>query len=173
MKLSCVTPNRNNAVLLSGLLVAPMAIGVILGSFIASLISQRYKQYRLLLITGAGLSCVGFGCFTTLTPSSSNATISLILIVIGLGLGFSTTTNFLFSIILPRELVHGGASAASGLATVFGGVLVSVLSSTMNTRAQNGFDTLRNNSLYLVGSLWDDCWLLILPTDSCAFYRTT
>ncbi|TPX38839.1 hypothetical protein SeLEV6574_g07586 [Synchytrium endobioticum] len=140
---------RNNAVLLSGLLVAPMALGVIIGSLIASAISKRHNRNQLLLIIGSALSCIGFGCFSTLEASSSDASISLVVVVIGVGLGFSTMTNFVFTIVTPRELTHGGTSAAAGLATAFGGVFVSVLSSATNSMAQSGFNALRGDSMYM------------------------
>ncbi|TPX34458.1 hypothetical protein SmJEL517_g02915 [Synchytrium microbalum] len=139
---------RNNNVLVSGLLVAPMATGVILGSAVANAIAKKDGYLQFLMVIAGVLGTIGLGCFTLLHPSSSDVSIAFVGIVIGLGLGVSSITNFVYTVILPKQLTHGGASAAGGLATCFTGVLLSIMSSVMSRTAQSGFGNLMANPTY-------------------------
>ena len=72
----------------SGLLLTPMMVGVMITSLIAGQITTRTGRYKALPILGAAGMTIGMWLLSLLGVDTSRVTSSLYMVVLGLGMGF-------------------------------------------------------------------------------------
>jgi EmrB/QacA subfamily drug resistance transporter len=72
----------------SGLLLTPMMVGVMITSLIAGQITTRTGRYKALPIIGAGCMTAGMWLLSLLGVNTSRVTSGLYMVVLGLGMGF-------------------------------------------------------------------------------------
>jgi EmrB/QacA subfamily drug resistance transporter len=99
---------------ISGLLLTPMMVGVMITSLIAGQITTRTGRYKALPILGAGGMAVGMYLLSLLGVNTSRATSGLYIVVLGLGMGFlmQTTTLVAQNSVPPRDI---GVASSSRL----------------------------------------------------------
>ena len=73
---------------ISGLLLTPMMVGVMITSLIAGQLTTRTGRYKALPILGAGGMTVGMFLLSMLGVNTSRVTAGLFMVVLGLGMGF-------------------------------------------------------------------------------------
>ena len=73
---------------ISGLLLTPMMVGVMITSLIAGQITTRTGRYRALPILGSGGMALGMFLLSLLGVNTSRVTAGLYMVVLGLGMGF-------------------------------------------------------------------------------------
>ena len=82
---------------ISGLLLTPMMVGVMITSLIAGQLTTRTGRYRALPILGAGGMTIGMYLLSLLGVHSSRVTSGLFMVVLGLGMGFLMQMTTLLS----------------------------------------------------------------------------
>ena len=90
----------------SGLLLTPMMVGVMITSLIAGQITTRTGRYKALPILGAAGMTIGMWLLSLLGVNTSRVTSSLYMVVLGLGMGFlmqMTTLIAQNSVAAPRH----------------------------------------------------------------------
>ena len=73
---------------ISGLLLTPMMVGVMITSLIAGQLTTRTGRYKALPILGAGGMPIGMFLLSMLGVNTSRVTAGLFMVVLGLGMGF-------------------------------------------------------------------------------------
>jgi EmrB/QacA subfamily drug resistance transporter len=73
---------------ISGLLLTPMMVGVMITSLIAGQLTTRTGRYKALPILGAGGMSIGMFLLSMLGVNTSRVTAGLFMVVLGLGMGF-------------------------------------------------------------------------------------
>jgi EmrB/QacA subfamily drug resistance transporter len=73
---------------ISGLLLTPMMVGVMITSLIAGQLTTRTGRYKALPILGAGGMTIGMFLLSMLGVNTSRVTAGLFMVVLGLGMGF-------------------------------------------------------------------------------------
>jgi EmrB/QacA subfamily drug resistance transporter len=98
----------------SGLLLTPMMVGVMITSLIAGQITTRTGRYKALPIIGAGCMTVGMWLLSLLGVDTSRVTSGLYMVVLGLGMGFlmQMTTLIAQNSVQPRDI---GVASSSRL----------------------------------------------------------
>ena len=81
----------------SGLLLTPMMIGVMVTSIIAGQVTSRTGRYKILPILGSAGMGVGMFLLTQLGPATSRVTSGLFFVVLGLGMGLLMQTTSLMA----------------------------------------------------------------------------
>ncbi len=91
---------------ISGLLLTPMMVGVMITSLIAGQITTRTGRYKALPILGAGGMAVGMYLLSLLGVNTSRVTSGLYMVVLGLGMGFlmQMTTLLAQNSVQPRDI---------------------------------------------------------------------
>ena len=99
---------------ISGLLLTPMMVGVMITSLIAGQITTRTGRYKALPILGAGGMAVGMYLLSLLGVNTSRVTSGLYMVVLGLGMGFlmQMTTLLAQNSVQPRDI---GVASSSRL----------------------------------------------------------
>ena len=98
----------------SGLLLTPMMVGVMITSMIAGQITTRTGRYKALPIIGAGCMTAGMWLLSLLGVDTSRVTSGLYMVVLGLGMGFlmQMTTLVAQNSVEPRDI---GVASSSRL----------------------------------------------------------
>jgi EmrB/QacA subfamily drug resistance transporter len=98
----------------SGLLLTPMMVGVMITSLIAGQITTRTGRYKALPIIGAGFMTIGMWLLSLLGVDTSRVTSGLYMVVLGLGMGFlmQMTTLVAQNSVEPRDI---GVASSSRL----------------------------------------------------------
>jgi EmrB/QacA subfamily drug resistance transporter len=81
----------------SGLLLTPMMVGVMVTSIIAGQITSKTGRYKMLPVVGSAGMGVGMWLLTMLGPSTSRVTSGLFFVVLGLGMGLLMQTTSLMA----------------------------------------------------------------------------
>ena len=81
----------------SGLLLTPMMVGVMLTSIVAGQLTSRTGRYKILPIAGSVGMAAGMILLTFLGPVTSRVTSGLFLVVLGLGMGLLMQTTSLIA----------------------------------------------------------------------------
>ena len=99
---------------ISGLLLTPMMVGVMITSLIAGQLTTRTGRYRALPILGSGGMALGMYLLSMLGVNTSRVTSALFMVVLGLGMGFlmQTTTLLAQNSVEPRDI---GVASSSRL----------------------------------------------------------
>jgi EmrB/QacA subfamily drug resistance transporter len=99
---------------ISGLLLTPMMVGVMITSLIAGQITTRTGRYKALPILGAGGMAAGMYLLSLLGVNTSRVTSGLYMVVLGLGMGFlmQMTTLLAQNSVQPRDI---GVASSSRL----------------------------------------------------------
>ncbi|HUY51421.1 MAG TPA: MDR family MFS transporter [Streptosporangiaceae bacterium] len=99
---------------ISGLLLTPMMVGVMITSLIAGQLTTRTGRYRALPILGAGGMTIGMVLLSLLGVNTSRVTLGLFMVVLGLGMGFlmQMTTLLAQNSVQPRDI---GVASSSRL----------------------------------------------------------
>ena len=99
---------------ISGLLLTPMMVGVMITSLIAGQVTTRTGRYKALPILGAGGMAVGMYLLSMLGVNTSRVTSGLYMVVLGLGMGFlmQMTTLLAQNSVQPRDI---GVASSSRL----------------------------------------------------------
>jgi EmrB/QacA subfamily drug resistance transporter len=98
----------------SGLLLTPMMVGVMITSLISGQVTTRTGRYRALPILGAAGMTAGMGLLSLLGVNTSRVTSALFMVVLGLGMGFlmQLTTLLAQNSVEPRDI---GVASSSRL----------------------------------------------------------
>ncbi len=98
----------------SGLLLTPMMVGVMITSLIAGQITTRTGRYKALPILGAAGMTIGMWLLSLLGVDTSRVTSGLYMVVLGLGMGFlmQMTTLIAQNSVQPRDI---GVASSSRL----------------------------------------------------------
>jgi EmrB/QacA subfamily drug resistance transporter len=99
---------------ISGLLLTPMMVGVMITSLIAGQITTRTGRYKALPILGAAGMALGMYLLSLLGVSTSRVTSAMYMVVLGLGMGFlmQMTTLLAQNSVEPRDI---GVASSSRL----------------------------------------------------------
>ena len=99
---------------ISGLLLTPMMVGVMITSLIAGQLTTRTGRYRALPILGTAGMAAGMYLLSLLGVNTSRVTSGLFMAVLGLGMGFlmQTTTLLAQNSVQPRDI---GVASSSRL----------------------------------------------------------
>jgi EmrB/QacA subfamily drug resistance transporter len=127
----------------SGLLLTPMMVGVMITSLIAGQITTRTGRYKALPILGAAGMTIGMWLLSLLGVNTSRVTSSLYMVVLGLGMGFlmQMTTLVAQNSVEPRDIgvasssrlffqQIGGSIGVSAFGAIFARRLADALTST-------------------------------------------
>jgi EmrB/QacA subfamily drug resistance transporter len=129
---------------ISGLLLTPMMVGVMITSLIAGQLTTRTGRYKALPILGTGGMAAGMYLLSLLGVNTSRVTSGLFVVVLGLGMGFlmQTTTLLTQNSVQPRDI---GVASSSRLffqqiggsigVSAFGAVFARRLQEALNARA--------------------------------------
>jgi EmrB/QacA subfamily drug resistance transporter len=122
---------------ISGLLLTPMMVGVMITSLIAGQLTTRTGRYKALPILGAGGMAVGMYLLSLLGVNTSRLTLGLFMVVLGLGMGFlmQTTTLLAQNSVELRDI---GVASSSRLffQQIGGSIGVSAFGAIFATRLQ-------------------------------------
>jgi EmrB/QacA subfamily drug resistance transporter len=99
---------------ISGLLLTPMMVGVMITSLIAGQITTRTGRYRALPILGSGGMALGMFLLSLLGVNTSRVTAGLYMVVLGLGMGFlmQMTTLLAQNSVQPTDIGVASSSPA-------------------------------------------------------------
>jgi EmrB/QacA subfamily drug resistance transporter len=99
---------------ISGLLLTPMMVGVMITSLIAGQLTTRTGRYKALPILGAGGMALGMYLLSMLGVNTSRFTSAMYMVVLGLGMGFlmQMTTLLAQNSVQPRDI---GVASSSRL----------------------------------------------------------
>jgi EmrB/QacA subfamily drug resistance transporter len=127
---------------ISGLLLTPMMVGVMITSLIAGQITTRSGRYKALPILGAGGMAVGMYLLSLLGVNTSRFTSAAFKIVLGLGMGFlmQMTTLLAQNSVQPRDI---GVASSSRLffQQIGGSIGVSAFGAIFARRLQEALTT--------------------------------
>jgi MFS family permease len=127
---------------ISGLLLTPMMVGVMITSLIAGQITTRSGRYKALPILGAGGMAVGMYLLSLLGVNTSRFTSAAFMIVLGLGMGFlmQMTTLLAQNSVQPRDI---GVASSSRLffQQIGGSIGVSAFGAIFARRLQEALTT--------------------------------
>jgi predicted MFS family arabinose efflux permease len=98
----------------SGLLLTPMMVGVMITSLIAGQVTTRTGRYKALPILGAAGMTIGMGLLSLLGVHTGRVTSGLYMLVLGLGMGFlmQLTSLLAQNSVAPRDI---GVASSSRL----------------------------------------------------------
>jgi EmrB/QacA subfamily drug resistance transporter len=130
----------------SGLLLIPMVMGIMVASVVSGQVTSRTGRYRMFPILGLGLLLTGTLLLSRVTADSSIVTVDLYAAIFGLGLGFNMQTLVLA---VQNSVPAKDMGVATSSATFFrqmGGTLgtaifLSVLFSTVTDKISSAFRT--------------------------------
>lgn len=127
----------------SGFVLAPMMIGVVLGSTLSGWLASRTGRYRRWIAIGVALMAVGFAATATFGPDTPLATVVAWMVVLGAGIG---PTNSLLTLAVQNALpIHllGAATSANQFFRQIGGTLgVTIFGSIVAGRVRAGLPEL-------------------------------
>jgi EmrB/QacA subfamily drug resistance transporter len=128
---------------ISGLLLTPMMVGVMITSLIAGQLTTRTGRYKALPILGAGGMAVGMYLLSLLGVNTGRLTLGLFMVVLGLGMGFlmQTTTLLAQNSVQPRDI---GVASSSRLffQQIGGSIGVSAFGAIFATRLQGALSAM-------------------------------
>jgi EmrB/QacA subfamily drug resistance transporter len=123
---------------ISGLLLTPMMVGVMVTSLIAGQLTTRTGRYRALPILGAGGMALGMYLLSMLGVNTSRVTAGLFMAVLGFGMGFlmQMTTLLAQNSVQPRDI---GVASSSRLffQQIGGSIGVSAFGAIFASRLQH------------------------------------
>lgn len=101
-----VTPTR------AGLYIAPIMIGVMLGSGVGGRLIARTGRYKIFPVVGFGLATLGVAVVSRITPTTSFWVLVLPMLCMGIGMGSTFTTSSIASqnAIDPKDIGVGTAA---------------------------------------------------------------
>ena len=127
----------------SGFVLAPMMIGVVLGSTLSGWLASRTGRYRRWIAIGVALMAVGFAATATFGPDTPLGTVVAWMVVLGAGIG---PTNSLLTLAVQNALpIHllGAATSANQFFRQIGGTLgVTVFGAMVAGRVRAGLPDL-------------------------------
>jgi MFS family permease len=124
----------------SGVVLAPMMLGFIAGSFISGQSVSRWGRYRLLAIAGLVIGCIGMFLFGRMTADTTNLTVVRNMVVLGIGIG---GTMPLFTIAVQNAFPYKVLGQVTGTRQFFtslgGAVGVPIMGALLNSHFQGAF----------------------------------
>ena len=130
----------------SGLLLTPLMVGVMITSLISGQVTTRTGRYRALPIMGAAGMAIGMYLLSMLGVNTSRLTSALFMLVLGLGMGFlmQLTTLLAQNSVEPRDI--GVASSSRLFFQQIGGSLgVAAFGAVFARRLQDALTTVSPN----------------------------
>ncbi len=135
----------------SGLLLAPLMLGLIFSSVVSGQLVARFGRYKWIAFVGMAITIGGSLLLQRLDVNSTNNQLIIAMIVLGLGLGFSMS---LYSVIVQNALPGRIGEATSGLtffrsigATVAVAAMGSILTSAYVPGFHNAIPALLKKTL--------------------------
>lgn len=123
----------------SGLVLAPMMAGVVLGSTASGWLSSRTGRYRRWIVAGVGLMAAGFLASARFAPDAAPLWVMGWMVVLGAGIG---PTNSLLTLAVQNALPEdklGAATSANQFFRQIGGTLgVGVFGAVITARVRAG-----------------------------------
>lgn len=127
----------------SGLVLAPMMVGVVLGSTASGWLSSRSGRYRRWIVLGVALMAVGFLASARFAPDAAPLWVMGWMVVLGAGIG---PTNSLLTLAVQNALPEaklGAATSANQFFRQIGGTLgVGVFGAVITARVRAGLPAL-------------------------------
>jgi EmrB/QacA subfamily drug resistance transporter len=124
----------------SGVVLAPMMLGFIAGSFLSGQAVSRWGRYRMLALAGLVISCLGMFLFGRMTADTTNLTVVRNMVVLGIGIG---GTMPLFTIAVQNAFpyrVLGQVTGTRQFFTSLGGAIgVPIMGALLNSHFQGAF----------------------------------
>lgn len=124
----------------SGIILSPMMIGFIIGSFISGQLVSRWGRYRIQAVAGLAIACFGMFLFSLMTVSTGNTTVVRNMLVLGIGLG---STMPLFTIAVQNAFPHNVLGAVTASRQFFmslgGAVGVPIMGALLNSGFRDQF----------------------------------
>jgi MFS family permease len=122
----------------SGLVLAPMMIGFVVGSLVVGQMVSRTGRYRVQAVVGTALVLAGFTIFGRLSPASSSRTVVLGMILVGCGMGcVMPTFSTVVQAVVPHRLLGTASSTRQLFANVGSAVAVPVFTAVVVARFQH------------------------------------
>jgi EmrB/QacA subfamily drug resistance transporter len=121
---------------ISGSFLAPMMLGMVLGSFVSGqLLSRAGGHYRLLGAIGVGIMAVGMALLSRMTVETSYMRAVVNMVVTGLGLG-TTMPCFIIAVqnAVPFHVMGVATSSTAFFRSIGGTVGLAIFGSVMNNR---------------------------------------
>ncbi len=131
---------------ISGLLLTPMMVGVMITSLIAGQLTTRTGRYKALPILGSAGMAIGMYLLSLLGVNTSRVTSALFMVVLGLGMGFlmQMTTLLAQNSVQPRDI--GVASSSRLFFQQIGGAIgVSAFGAIFARRLQDALSAVSPN----------------------------
>ncbi len=126
----------------SGLLMLPMSLGVVSGSFLGGQVLARTGRYKLLTLISLGVMCTGMFLFTRMDQGTSMGTVARNMVIIGAGLG---VTLPMFVIVTQNAFPQSMLGIVSAMTQFFrsigGAIGIAVLGALMASRMSALFPT--------------------------------
>jgi EmrB/QacA subfamily drug resistance transporter len=127
----------------SGLVLAPMMAGVVLGSTLSGWLASRTGRYRRWIVLGVALMAAGFLASARFSPDAPAAWVMAWMVVLGAGIG---PTNSLLTLAVQNALPEdklGAATSANQFFRQIGGTLgVGVFGAVITARVRAGLPDL-------------------------------
>jgi len=124
----------------SGVVLAPMMVGFVVGSTVSGQLVSRTGRYRLLALGGLAIACVGLFLFGLLTVHSSNLDVVRNMVILGLGIG---STMPLFTIAVQNAFPHNVLGQVTSTRQFFlslgGAVGVPIMGALLNSGFRSNF----------------------------------
>jgi len=123
----------------SGLLIAPLMLGLVISSVISGQLVSRFGKYKWVAFVGMAIAIGGSLLLQRLDVHSTNTDLITAMIVLGLGLGFSMS---LYSVIVQNALPGKIGEATSGLTffrSIGGTIAVAAMGSVLTSAYVPGF----------------------------------
>jgi EmrB/QacA subfamily drug resistance transporter len=159
----------------SGLLLAPLMLGLIFSSVVSGQLVARFGRYKWIAFVGMAITIGGSLLLQRLDVNSTNIDLIIAMIVLGLGLGFSMS---LYSVIVQNAVPDKIGEASSGLtffrsigATVAVAAMGSILTSAYVPGFHNAVPALLQKTLKPnVISVFNDPNVLLSPNIQKGIY---
>jgi EmrB/QacA subfamily drug resistance transporter len=159
----------------SGLLLAPLMLGLIFSSVVSGQLVARFGKYKWIAFVGMAITIGGSLLLQRLDVNSTNMDLIIAMIVLGLGLGFSMS---LYSVIVQNAVPDKIGEASSGLtffrsigATVAVAAMGSILTSAYVPGFYNAIPALLKKTLKPSAiSAFNDPNVLLSPNIEKAIY---
>src|SRR5438876_9811952 len=123
----------------SGLLLAPLMLGLIFSSVVSGQLVARFGKYKWIAFVGMAITIGGSLLLLRLDVNSTNTDMIIAMIVLGLGLGFSMS---LYTVIVQNALPTRIGQATSGLTffrSIGATIAVAAMGSILTTAYVPGF----------------------------------